>query len=1238
MRVLLLLVAFCSALSAQSIEVLHDLRRDAERDIEAKKYEDARVKLRDAALIGRSIEHPELEATCTLRLAQILRWSDTGIQDSEAAYRLAETALTVSTHAGLKQQELDALNILRPKSEDYWLASMDAALAYDAFDIIELAWRVENSLNPPNEEHLKTLTTGMELADRRARLRAMTNAGRPPESLTDDILKFASDARNAGFARIALAVLEDCRGLSVEVLASWQSQLQTTKRYRDNAQAVLEISPSSANPDDEGYESVVSALIRAFGHAGTARDLQLQVQLGTKIHAITGERRWSAITESLSDRVTWELIADGRRAVRDSFFLSDGLIEKLEAHGDNAEVHEILLLLRGEPKSRSDEDRKKYTDALRAALKDPNTRGAAAILAEIAMREEAFPVLVEELHEEGNAPALAWAIETLARQQDIETLIELLKHKDWEVVEAAAAAIFRLDATGLGFKITLAAANIPNNGAALYVSGTLAKFGTPNSLDSLEKEVREGNSGRRAIASGILASLGYATPVKTFRELLNEEKPSFVIPRVLARMPRTWGAELVYDSNSISSYHASRAAFRRTDPNRTRRIPARGLHANLYLLPEGVADGNLDMQLLSEAQSAEKSETRDLIAWAADRAGAQGNEVDNALAETEDETPLRRLARIERETSSRPEGNRKRLVIIDIDGDGFARCAIEYEVGTAQIVDNKIRIPYRMSHTFKAVGGGLAGQVYSKVTIPMAASNVRGKVFVVIPGYEPIEAVYGSGADGWGEVIAPLPIKTGEGLDDNTPAPLEEIVQGKLDVRFDFNGNPGQLEFPLRYVAPPEGDKPDLVPLALTIDPPVPEIGRSARVYLRVKNNGKAVGDVGFSSVRFMIKNPQSEDGWRTLDARPFSPRGWRPGEIRTFEVRPKFVEGYYMNTYSYTYTPALGDTVIRADVDPDNSVKEMDDENNAIEVDSPLRHDEQTGTALAEAEALEALKQPAEDLKNATTLEELDDAYGRAYSIFERLTNKTPAVEIMLRHLYSAYAMKEARMRADAALKDLRQAREDGTLDAIKARTIRSRLERAQEAYLNSGVPIKVETLEKCRNATLAAANLPAAVGDYAQLNYALNRYDSDESAAGNASRYLKALDGAMLAVTEMERARQRGEVDAGNLMDAASNAADALELKLPGFSNLHREILKAELEYADKGMRKEADAIEALTAVISGEEGAQERLNAAVGEVEQHVSAGPFTPDSIKNIFKGWVKDIPVVGQIADIIFSWK
>jgi len=77
---------------------------------------------------------------------------------------------------------------------------------------------------------------------------------------------------------------------------------------------------------------------------------------------------------------------------------------------------------------------------------------------------------------------------------------------------------------------------------------------------------------------------------------------------------------------------------------------------------------------------------------------------------------------------------------------------------------------------------------------------------------------------------------------------------------------------------------------------------------------------------------------------------------------------------------------------------------------------------------------------------------------------------------------------------------------------------------------------------------------------------------------------------------------VDVGNLMDAVANTADTLELKLPGFSNFQRAVFQAEVEYAEQGLRKEADAIQALGEVIEGKEGSEERLNAAVGD------AGPL------------------------------
>jgi hypothetical protein len=119
-----------------------------------------------------------------------------------------------------------------------------------------------------------------------------------------------------------------------------------------------------------------------------------------------------------------------------------------------------------------------------------------------------------------------------------------------------------------------------------------------------------------------------------------------------------------------------------------------------------------------------------------------------------------------------------------------------------------------------------------------------------------------------------------------------------------------------------------------------------------------------------------------------------------------------------------------------------------------------------------------------------------------------------------------------------------------------------------------------------------------------------------------------------------EEGKADAGNLLDASSNFAESLGLNIPGLSNLHRELLKAEVEYATKGFEKSADTLDIIAEMIEkgDSEERSQRLNESVGEVDRHLSAGPFNENSLKDIAKGWVKDLPVVGKIADVLFSWK
>jgi hypothetical protein len=50
-----------------------------------------------------------------------------------------------------------------------------------------------------------------------------------------------------------------------------------------------------------------------------------------------------------------------------------------------------------------------------------------------------------------------------------------------------------------------------------------------------------------------------------------------------------------------------------------------------------------------------------------------------------------------------------------------------------------------------------------------------------------------------------------------------------------------------------------------------------------------------------------------------------------------------------------------------------------------------------------------------------------------------------------------------------------------------------------------------------------------------------------------------------------------------------DVTRAKVPGMGNLHPAVIKAELECMDEGMRKNAAALEAVSRVIAGEEGAE-------------------------------------------------
>ncbi|MCC6465431.1 MAG: hypothetical protein IT463_08850 [Planctomycetes bacterium] len=1233
---ILLLALLAAACPAQPLRTVHELRVQADQAMTGEKYPEAYAALRDAALLAQHYGETEAQVQCMLELAALGLWRGSPEPTEADAQRLLKRAVALAAQAGNPGLEYEALVAAWTADETAWaLEVMDAAAAAGQWEMLEAAMPL---LLPPEEEEEEAEPAPGEDAVAAALPPCLEALDLLAEAtLARDGAKFraaAAVAAKAGLVRLQVHILS--RGVAVDAALAPELALVAAKRGDRRAMALAALTAAPANPPAEGKDKALNELQQALAHARACHDAGLEAALCRRLGAWTGGRHWQVAAEAAERRGLERALEAGRLALAHPFLRTEAVTAGLRACGNHAEAVSLLRALgQGESAPVSAENAKAYCEALKAALLDEKTGVHAAIVAEITGRPEAMPVLLEAVQGEKFPWPVTYAIETLAQPSHRAALIALLEHKDATMRECAAAALFRV---GLGEFAPAARDILPkvkSDIAGVYLKGALVRAGDLALLEELKATAAGSGTVFAISANGVLASLGYASPMRALNGLPdNVRSNSHMMGDVLARMPRNWGAELVYYTAGEFNYAGARAAALRGDTNRRSAFPVNQVGPLLWLAPRRneVLDGDCnDVRLWYENAKNRDPVVREMLGWICGLGGMRGGELESTLAPAENESTLRRLLRTELATAPEPlADNQRRIVLIDVDDIGYGRCLATAELGLPELADNRLLLPLRFEVSIEGVGTGIVGQMYTQVILALAATDVLKKVSVEIPGLPPLTATGSASDKDFSTWVVELPTEAGEGLEVRK-LPLDRILQGTIKLELDFNGNPGSLSFPLTALPVPAGDKPDLVPEALVVEPPVPERDQPARVLVRVRNKGCTLDRRVASVVRIEAMNPQNERGWRGVASIVFENSIWRAGEVRTFELRPRFVDGYYMNRYSYHYTPALGDSRLRAVVDPSNFVAELSEDNNTLEMELPLEKPEAEGKRLAEAEVLQALQKPLEDVQAADTVDKLDEAWRRCREVLDPLLGWSDATAVLTDHYQAAYCMKRARLRSQEAVQRVQKAKAEGKLTHEVLRAAQQEIASAEAAYVAAGAPIKVEALEKARNATLLAANLPDAHNDLRNLL-------DEEQPFSEATKVLKVLDGAMLLAIEAQRARRDGSVDSGNVLDAAANFADAVELKVPGFSNLHRALLKAELDYADKGMRKNATALDAISSLIAQEAGAQERLDAAVADVGQHITAGPFNREAMTDIVKGWVKDLPVVGKLADVLFSWK
>lgn len=1206
------------------------------------KPDQARPLLRDAIVAAELHHCPTLQARCMADYARCL-WltADTETGEAAAAAMLG-AAIRLSVEIGNAPLELALLHERAQEGPD--LDVLDAELASGMGPGLEgiiidyaTAEKEEDS-----EESPLPVNAALDVFDNRLAAQLHLRAGRTEEGVKL-LLAAASQAGNLKLPRLQIRLLQDALPWRPSVQTELRPLLTARGATRDLAALDVRVAPGKAEGDS--LQDWVRRLVRALDVATQADDADLQAGAARALGNLTGNAAWNTVAENAAARKRWQLLAQGQWAAQDPFHrLDDDLAASLLAAKGDPEIDRLLARLDLQPAPVSEAAKTKFAKALEKALGVKELQRDALLLADVSGRPEcAAPIIAAMMKEPAGHWMFPISLQGLCTAENVPQLLELAAFKGWQDAAAAGAAeLFRLAPEGIETRVRELEKQTGNGLLRPWLLGILANKGDADALARLREIAAKGAAEDRPVAAGVLASLGFGSGVRQLRDHLSVEKPTHSAYVALNRLPRTFGVHLVSYASTNFPVIAARGYAKRRVPYRDEMLEDNNYDVILFELPqdrrEAAICGTGALQRYDQANALGGS-IADLFQWAALHAGMTGAEVNTGLAAAPDDTAFTEAARAEREGAPESNALTRTLVLVDKDPCGRARCRITTVAGNADVVNQALVVPLDYNYDVDWVASGLLGALYKEVIGQIALASLFKKAELLIPGHAATSGEQVTGPNGKPALRFALPAKTGEGLGDDVTITREEWIQGVVRVEFEFIDNIGEIRFPVRALEPPLADKPDLVAQQLILDPPMPEYGRPTRITFITRNLGASVQKDVMAFARVYGRNPQGTEGWRTIFSLVFAAKGWQAGEYRVYESRPLLAPGYFMNTYSYLYSAAKGDTELAGAIDADNVIEESNEDNNRVSLSLPLALPDDLALPQAEAEAVEALAAPLADLMAATTMDALQAAYARAADIIIPLEHRSPAIWVMGRHLMARYEMKKSNLRAKQALADLQRWKAEGTLTRARVENVRATLEQCEQDFINSGVPVEANALEKARNATLVANNL-AGAGDDAATLMRIAGLETEGPVSETGGKTLKMLDGAALLLIESDRLIRQGKADAGNLLDAASNFSEGMGITVPGFSNLHRAVLQAEVEYGTKGFEKCADTLNVIGELIEKGESKErhERLAASVGEVDKHLSAGPFNEGALRNIAKGWVKDLPVVGKIADIIFSWK
>lgn len=926
------------------------------------------------------------------------------------------------------------------------------------------------------------------------------------------------------------------------------------------------------------------------------------------------------------------------------------------------------------------------TPAQRAAFRSKaasskNSKPAMAALArmaELSGRYEVIDLLFENLASETPLDEVALALETLARAEDLPRLMTLAASPNPKAAGCAAAIIFRLAHGGASVDVqTLLELPKLDALARVWLLAAQAARGEESAVAKLRTlGATVGEAGNAALL--LLAALGDVSSMVELRKRLPPASNAGFYGRNLARVPITH-IDSFMDALGTETLESARAHWvhrQWRDYTRTRGkiVGARLLYLQRRDRTELLNDRPALLEDLQAARNDASAEFRDeeaaLLDWAvkramrddAERAADFNHEPDSFL----DENSVKAAG--EAELDRAPGGGAPA-----VDGcwlnhaqeKATFKLSLHKRLLDCSLADNRItlvigdlrrRCNYNMKPaSLRALAAALDSlyaaaelRIEGHKPLPLAitfkgyawrdeerfskdGTSVPGKITSEVNPERWQNKEY----DGTVRFTAELP--RGDG---GEVLPLELLARALLVVKVKFFDDIDELKFTLSSLSESLADKPDLVVEHFSIEPTDPKPGQVLVARLNAINTGRTVEKAGLCTVRFYVKNPQYDKGFRVVAEQQFDPVGWRAGERKTFTLLPVLCETHFLNAYSHTFVPEAGDVELKVMVDSFDMVEESDNDNNIMGRNLGWKLEGERAAALAEQDLLNAVKPLLERLRAATTSEDCLAISAELEALFERAQVKTQNTRAAL-DLCRRVGCAVCHDIAVAAVKqELAEAMRNGALNETVLRRLGSRLAIAQRAYVTSGAPLVLTDLDRARRTTLALSRSAKFTNEAFELGNLLGLTPEGAALPAGAetlSGGLDKIDNALSLARWIDDLRRRNQGDA-TVKPNTKDAVDAVTslTGLDALLHVPKTIFKNFIDYGDRAFNNCSKVMELIAKRISGESSDAE-IAAAIEEMKAGMAPAQLGRDIIKDLGVDSLKKVKVIGPIVDFFVTW-